>query len=64
MYSVGGVSAGLQIGGSSADYVLLIMNKKAVNALLKGKTSLGRDATAAAGPGATATGDIGSDILT
>jgi len=64
MYTIGGVSIGAQIGGSSADYVLLIMNKKAVDAILKGKTSLGRDATAAAGPGATATGDIGTDILT
>ena len=64
MYSIGGISAGLQVGGSSTDYVLLIMNKKAVDALLKGKTSLGKDATAAAGPGATATGDIGSEILT
>jgi len=64
MYTISGMSVGLQVGGSSTDYVLLIMNKKAVDALLKGKTSLGRDATAAAGPGATATGDIGTDILT
>ena len=64
MYTISGMSVGLQVGGSSTDYVLLIMNKKAVDALLKGKTSLGKDATAAAGPGATATGDIGTDILT
>jgi lipid-binding SYLF domain-containing protein len=64
MYTIGGISAGVQVGGSSTDYILLLMNKKAVDALLKGKTSLGRDATAAAGPGATATGDIGTDILT
>jgi len=64
MYTIGGISAGVQVGGSSTDYVLLLMNKKAVDALLKGKTSLGKDATAAAGPGATATGDIGTDILT
>jgi SH3 domain-containing YSC84-like protein 1 len=64
MYSVGGVSAGLQIGGSSTDYVLLVMTKKGVDALLKGKTSLGKQASASAGPGAEATGDVGSDILT
>jgi len=64
MYTIGGVSAGLQVGGSSTDYVLLIMNKKAVDAILKVDTSLGRDATVAAGPGATATGDVGTDILT
>jgi SH3 domain-containing YSC84-like protein 1 len=64
MYSVGGVSAGLQVGGSSTDYVLLVMTKKGVDALLKGKMNLGREATAAAGPGATASGDIGADILT
>jgi lipid-binding SYLF domain-containing protein len=64
MFTVSGMSIGLQVGGSSTDYVLLVMNKKAVDALLKGKTALGRDATAAAGPGATATGDVGTDILT
>ena len=28
MYSVGGMSAGLQIGGSSSDFVLLVMDQK------------------------------------
>jgi lipid-binding SYLF domain-containing protein len=66
MYSIGGVSAGLQVGGSSTDYVLLIMNPKGVDALLKGETKLGHDVTAAAGPaGATAAGTVGdNDILT
>ena len=65
MYSVGGVSIGLQVGGSSSDYVLLIMDQKGVDALLNGKTKLGSDATAAAGPsGATATDASGNDILT
>jgi SH3 domain-containing YSC84-like protein 1 len=64
MYTVGGVSAGLQIGASSSDFVLLIMTEKGVNAVLKGKTKMGADATAAAGPGATAHGVTGSDILT
>jgi lipid-binding SYLF domain-containing protein len=65
MYRVGGVSFGLQLGGSSSDYVLLIMHQKAVDALLNGNTKLGSDATAAAGPtGATATSTTGDDILT
>jgi lipid-binding SYLF domain-containing protein len=65
MYSVGGVSVGLQVGGSSSDYVLLIMDKKGVDAVLNGKTKLGSDATAPAGPsGATAVSTTGSDILT
>jgi lipid-binding SYLF domain-containing protein len=66
MYTVGGASFGLQIGGSSTDFVLLIMDPRAVDAILNGKTKLGRDATAAAGPtGATSSGTVGgSDILT
>jgi len=66
MYSVGGMSAGLQIGGSSSDFVLLVMDEKGVNAILNGKTELGSDATAAAGPtGASASAlGAGNDILT
>jgi len=65
MYSIGGVSAGLQAGGSSSDYVLLIMSDKGENALLSGKVELGRDATAAAGPsGVSAASVSGNDVLT
>jgi len=65
MYTIGGLSAGLQVGGSSSDYVLLVMSEKGVNAILNGKMELGRDATAAAGPsGASATSVTGNDILT
>lgn len=64
MYTIGGVSAGFQVGGSSTDFVLLIMTKKGLDALLAGKTKLGNEASAAAGPsGANAT-DVGSDIFT
>jgi SH3 domain-containing YSC84-like protein 1 len=63
MYSTGGMSVGLQAGGSSSDFVILLMNKKAVDAFLKGKTKLGRDASVAAGPGATAA-SLGGDVLT
>jgi SH3 domain-containing YSC84-like protein 1 len=64
MYSVGGVSIGLQVGGSSSDFVLLLMNAKVVDQLLNGKTKMGTDATAAAGPGATAASASDADILT
>jgi lipid-binding SYLF domain-containing protein len=63
MYTTSGMSVGLQAGGSSSDYVLLLMNKKVVDAFLKGNTKLGRDASAAAGPGAT-TASVGGDVLT
>jgi SH3 domain-containing YSC84-like protein 1 len=64
MYSVGGMSAGLQIGGTSTDFVLLLMTPKVVTQILNGKTKMGTDATAAAGPGATAASASDADILT
>lgn len=66
MYSMGGASLGLQVGGSSTDFVLLIMSQKGVNAVMEGKTKLGSDATAAAGPsGVTRAGTMqGADVLT
>jgi len=64
MYSVGGASVGLQVGGSSSDFVLLLMNPKVVNQVLNGKTKMGTDATAAAGPGATAASASDADVLT
>ncbi len=65
IFTIGGASAGLQLGGSSTDFVLLIMEPKAVNKVLEGKTKVGSDLTAAAGPsGATSTGSVGgADIL-
>jgi SH3 domain-containing YSC84-like protein 1 len=65
MFKVSGVSAGLQVGGSSSDFVLLIMSDKGLNAILKGKTKLGSDATAAAGPSGATAGSVGdSDVFT
>ena len=64
MFSVGGASIGFQVGGSSTDFVLLLMNPKVVNQILTGKTKMGTDATAAAGPGATAAEASDADILT
>jgi lipid-binding SYLF domain-containing protein len=66
MYSIGGASVGLQVGGSATDFVLLIMAERAVDKVLEGKTKVGSDMTAAAGPsGATSAGSVGgADILT
>ncbi len=45
-----GGSWGLQIGGQSADVVMLAMNSKGMQDLLSSKFKIGGDATAAAGP--------------
>jgi SH3 domain-containing YSC84-like protein 1 len=45
-----GGSYGLQIGGSSTDVVMLIMNETGMNRLLADKFTLGGEAAAAAGP--------------
>jgi SH3 domain-containing YSC84-like protein 1 len=63
MYTTSSISGGLQAGGSSSDFVILLMNKKAVDAFMQQKSKLGRDASVAAGPGATA-GSVGGDVLT
>ena len=65
MYTIGGASYGMQVGGSSTDYVLLIMTPTAVDKVLNGKVKVGSDMTAAAGPsGATTAGAVGgADIL-
>lgn len=45
-----GGSIGFQIGGSSTDYVLLILNKKGKDKLISSKFTLGADAAVAGGP--------------
>jgi len=65
MYSIGGASAGFQVGGTSTDFVLLVMAPSAVDRLLNGKAKVGSDMSAAAGPGATSAGSVGgADIFT
>lgn len=49
-YTVGGASIGFQIGGQSADVVMLIMNEKGVSHLLSDKFTIGGEASATAGP--------------
>lgn len=45
-----GGSVGFQIGGSSTDLVMLVMNKGGMNKLMSSKFTLGADASVAAGP--------------
>jgi SH3 domain-containing YSC84-like protein 1 len=50
MYRLEGGSIGFQIGGNATDFLLLVMNPKGVESLLKSKVKLGADAVVAAGP--------------
>ena len=55
---VEGGSVGFQIGGSSTDVVMLVMNRNGMNKLMGDKFTLGADASVAAGPvGRTANAD-------
>jgi SH3 domain-containing YSC84-like protein 1 len=47
---VEGGSFGLQIGGSSTDVIMLVMNERGQEKLLQSKFTIGADAAAAAGP--------------
>jgi lipid-binding SYLF domain-containing protein len=70
MYGMDQESLGIQLGATATDFVIAVMHDKGVDAILNGKTKLGADAAAAAGPtGAQATGynagDMqSSDVLT
>jgi len=56
MYSLDQGSIGLQLGSTETDFVLVVMNQKGADQILSGKTKLGANAAAAAGPtGAQAT---------
>jgi SH3 domain-containing YSC84-like protein 1 len=50
MYAIEGGSFGLQLGAQSTDVVLMVMNARGVEALLKSKVTLGGDASVSAGP--------------
>ena len=63
MYSVGGPNAGLQFGGSSTDFVALILAPSAANKLLAGKVKIGNDMTATVGAQASTGWVAGGDIV-
>jgi SH3 domain-containing YSC84-like protein 1 len=50
MFTIGGASFGWQFGGSSSDFVLLVMDKNGMSQLLKDEFKIGGDAAVAAGP--------------
>jgi SH3 domain-containing YSC84-like protein 1 len=50
MYQLEGASIGFQLGGQATDFLLLVMNPKGAESLLKSKVKLGADAAVAAGP--------------
>src|SRR5277367_621834 len=57
MYSLDQGSLGVQLGSTATDFVLVVMSHKGVEQILNGKTKLGGNAAAAAGPtGAQAQG--------
>jgi lipid-binding SYLF domain-containing protein len=57
MYALDQGSLGVQLGSTATDFVLVVMSHKGVEQILNGKTKLGGNAAAAAGPtGAQATG--------
>jgi lipid-binding SYLF domain-containing protein len=69
MYSLDQGSLGVQLGSTSTDFVLAIMSQRGAEQILNGKTKLGSDAAAAAGPtGAEATSynaeAMKTDVLT
>jgi lipid-binding SYLF domain-containing protein len=65
MYTIGGASAGVQVGGSSTDFVLLLMSPAAVDKVLAGKVKVGNDLTAGVGhEGSTGWVVGGTDIVT
>lgn len=69
MYKLDQGSIGVQLGSTATDFVLVVMNKKGAEQILNGKTKLGANAAAAAGPtGAQATGynaaSMHVDVLT
>ncbi len=65
MYSIGGASAGFQVGGKSSDVVIAVMTKSAMDKVLNSKVKVGSDVSAAAGPGAQAgTMSNSADMLT
>src|SRR5271167_3977614 len=69
MYKLDQGSIGVQLGSTATDFVLVVMNQKGAGQILNGKTKLGGNAAAAAGPtGAQATGynadAMKTDVLT
>src|ERR1700727_2820244 len=63
MYKLDQGSIGVQLGSTATDFVLVIMNNKGAEQILNGKTKLGADAAAAAGPTGAAANGYNADAM-
>jgi len=64
MYTFGGASAGLQFGGSSTDFVTLILSPSAANKLLAGKIKVGKNDISSTVGAETSTGWVAdTDVM-
>jgi lipid-binding SYLF domain-containing protein len=63
MYSLDESSLGIQLGSTATDFVLAIMNQKGAEQVLNGKTKLGSNAAAAAGPTGTQATSYNADAM-
>jgi lipid-binding SYLF domain-containing protein len=63
MYKLDQGSVGVQLGSTATDFVLVIMNNKGAEQILNGKTKLGADAAAAAGPTGAAANGYNADSM-
>jgi SH3 domain-containing YSC84-like protein 1 len=50
MVALEGANVGFQLGGQATDFILLVVNSKGIDSILRSKVKLGADAAAAAGP--------------
>lgn len=63
-YTIGAVSIGLQIGGETAEVVMMAMSQKAIDSLFASSVKLGGDTSIAVGPlGGGAKGNVTADFI-
>jgi len=63
MYKLDQGSIGVQLGSTATDFVLVVMNEKGAAQILNGKTKLGGNAAAAAGPTGAAANGYNADSM-
>lgn len=63
MYTLGGGNVGTPTAAPYSDYILLVMNSRAMERILSGPVALGRDLSVAPGPAVGASGENRADIL-
>jgi lipid-binding SYLF domain-containing protein len=63
MYKLDQGSIGVQLGSTATDFVLVVMNEKGAEQILNGKTKLGGNAAAAAGPTGAAANGYNADSM-